>query len=147
MKDFCNVPERDCIRLIVAQDLKESGIDIDSSTFSGGNMTSINTSHNQSSHNFNTLSSHHHGRHAHYLSTNNNLLNTSLNTPANTMCKHHHYHSHHHNNTNTLDSNHDSQLSSNATTTSCSTRTFGIGLKQLEMINITINEQILSVPW
>jgi hypothetical protein len=30
MRDFCNVAERDCIRLIVAQDLKENGIDLDS---------------------------------------------------------------------------------------------------------------------
>jgi hypothetical protein len=30
MRDFCAVAERDCIRLIVAQDLKESGIDLDS---------------------------------------------------------------------------------------------------------------------
>ena len=142
MKDFCNVAERDCIRLIVAQDLKESGIDIDSSSLNTGNFssnnmtTSINMSHNQSH-----LSSHHH-----YLSTNKNLLNTSLSSNQTNTLNSKYYHHHH----GDLNSQHDSQLlfsSSNATATMCSTKTFGIELRSLEMVNITCNDQILSVPW
>ena len=50
MRDFCSTADKDCIRLIVAQDLKESGIDIDSSglaNFSSlQNTTNGNTSYN-----------------------------------------------------------------------------------------------------
>jgi hypothetical protein len=148
MKDFCNVAERDYIRLIVAQDLRESGIDVDSSSlggagnFSSSNMTSINMSHNNS----------HISHDRHHLSTNNNLLNTSLSTNPTSILSNS-KHSYHHANMDMMIMNHnnghDSHLmgsNANATTHSCSTRTFGLDFKQLEMVNLTCNEQLLNVP-
>ena len=105
MRDFCNVSDRDCVRLIVAQDLRESGIDIDSSTnmLGGGggvgvggarSCMSSSAQHNMShqhasttsssskSNNislFHTLGHHHNHNHTHtqMLASNQNILNTS----------------------------------------------------------------------
>lgn len=141
MKDFCNVAEKDCIRLIVAQDLKESGIDVDANNFS--NLTCINTSqnsnffnnsatnhhhhrhyhHNQNRHNNSTIS---HLSHHHHLATNNNLLNTSAMNPKSGAS--------------TTSSNDPSQLDSKQS------RLFGVELRRVEMVNLTVNEQLLTVP-
>jgi hypothetical protein len=49
------------------------------------------------------------------------------------------------NNNNTTNSNqHDSQLSSSISP--ASTRVFGISIKQIELINVTITDQILNIP-
>ena len=50
MRDFCNVAERDCIRLIVAQDLKENGIDLDSQNQKHQKDYTINKSNISSTH-------------------------------------------------------------------------------------------------
>lgn len=136
MKDFCNVAERDCIRLIIAQDLKESGIDVDSSNL-GNFSTTINSSYSTNNNSHNCHHHHHHHHHHHrglHLSTNNNILNTSI---TNTSSANNNFL----NKSNNIDLNnqHDSQIIT-------STRVFGIDLNKLEMVNITVNEQYLTVP-
>jgi len=45
-RDFTNVAEKDCVRLIIAQDLKEFGIDVDANLGGGlGNLTSTSSHH------------------------------------------------------------------------------------------------------
>ena len=63
LRDFSNVAEKDCVRLIIAQDLKEFGIDVDTNLGGGlGNLTTINqsSSHRNSSNLNGTSSSHFH---------------------------------------------------------------------------------------
>lgn len=131
MRDFCNVAERDCIRLIVAQDLKESGIDVDSSNLGNfsSNMTHMNSSftHNQS---------HHQSNRNNFLATNKNILNTSNSNYLNS--------SNYKLNNNSvqsdlMNSNHDSHLNPPG-------KVFGIELRNLEMASINLDEQILTIP-
>ena len=192
MRDFCNSTDRDCIRLIVAQDLKESGIDVDASNLANfsaiQNTTQSNSNQsynllgsskhaNMSSNNSNT--SHHHHHHSSSNSNSNHTHNSShthsskasqmLNTSGvhnttsgggggtgNSNFFHHNSSNHNFNifqansssatanssskNTETtLSSQHDSQL--------VGTKVFGVGLKQIEMVNLVINDQTLTVPW
>ncbi|CAF0912481.1 unnamed protein product, partial [Brachionus calyciflorus] len=132
MRDFCNVAERDCIRLIVAQDLKESGIDVDSSNLGNfsSNMTQMNTSytHNQS---------HHQSNRTNFLSINKNILNTSSSN-SNYLNSSSTNYKLANNTTGQSDMilNHDSQPG----------RVFGVELRNLEMATINLNEQILTIP-
>lgn len=176
MRDFSNVAEKDCVRLIIAQDLKEYGIDVDANLGGGlGNLSCTNAVNNtttnanfgyhyqsSASNNKTTCQQHssfHHHHHHH---------NHSLNTPH---CSHHtfslfHQSSNKHHNKSNISTNlisdlnsnsssactcrlngnqHDSQLSSSISPAS-STRVFGISLKQIEHINVMVNDQILTVP-
>ena len=154
MRDFCNAADRDCIRLIVAQDLKECGIDVDASNFS-----TINTSHSTNSNNNNSCINHYHNHHSH--SHSHHILNTSgIN---NSNINHNYFHNTSEcnifcffwvswalidflflatNNSDTTTSNqHDSQL-----VITSPNKIFGVNIRQLEMVNLTINEQLLTVP-
>jgi hypothetical protein len=143
MKDFCNATDRDCIRLIVAQDLKESGIDIDSSNLNN-NFNLSNTINTSTYHN----KSHHHHYH---LSNNNNLLNTSTNATSNnffnqntTSCKHNQNKS-----INIVSSENTAPITQciNCKEDSQSmSKIFGVNLKQIEMVTVNLNEQMLTVP-
>jgi hypothetical protein len=136
MRDFCASTDRDCIRLIVAQDLKESGIDVDSqcanTTINNVNGSNINNSNNNNNKNNNDKNNHYNHHHHHHLVNavhhhHQLVSNNSTNNQANTST--HHVHS-----------------NSNDDTNNKSTRVFGVTLRQLEMVNITLNEQVLSVP-
>lgn len=141
MRDFGNVAEKDCVRLIIAQDLKEFGIDVDTNLGGGlGNLTAINnsTSHrnnhalhliNTSSNLNGTNSSHFHNNSIHsnlkeFISSTKNHNKSNIST--NLM--------HDHN-------PHDSHLSFQS-----SKKVFNLALNQLELINVAINEQTLNVP-
>ena len=146
------------MRLIVAQDLKEFGIDVDTNLGGGlGNLTASSSSTRA-----------HHGQ----------LINTSTNLNG-TNCSHFHnnslvVHNHHvatlgsnlkefitsskHHNKSTMSALNDHALGLNSgctcnSKTSCgshdphnSTRVFGIHLNKLELVSVTVNEQILNVP-
>lgn len=130
MRDFCNVAERDCIRLIVAQDLKESGIDVDSSNLGNfsTNMTQMNSSfsHNQS----------HQSNRNNFLATNKNILNISNSNYLNSS---NYKLSNNSVQSDLLSSNHDSHLNPPG-------KVFGLELRSLEMVSINLEEQILTIP-
>ena len=170
LRDFTNVIEKDCVRLIIAQDLKEFGIDVDANLGGGlGNLSTSNSNyHGHTNYGSNKSTSHYH----HHHTNNNHHHNNSLNT-------HHHHHQQqqhtfslfnqssnkHHNKSNIstnlmsdLNSNtynctcnrntsnqHDCQLSSSISPIG-SKRVFGIHLKQIEQTEVILNEQILIVP-
>lgn len=166
MRDFSNVAEKDCVRLIIAQDLKEYGIDVDANLGGGlGNLSCSNaTNTNNFGYHFQTSknscqqhNSYHHHNHNHSLNTHHCSHHTfSLFHPSSSN-KHHNKSNISTNLISDLNSNsssgsctcrinsnqHDSQLSSSI---SPSTRVFGISLKQIEFINVVINDQVLTVP-
>lgn len=132
MKDFCSMPERDYIRLIAAQDLRESGIDVaDMSVSMSGQFANMTNNHHYHTyhHHHTTYSSRGTGSGS-MTTPSKNLHNSSLNAAkyhTNTMDFHHH--SHHH---------HDSSSKPRPT--------FGIELKKIECTTVTVNEQQLSIP-
>ena len=142
-RDFCNVAEKDCVRLIIAQDLKEFGIDVDTNLGGGlGNLTAIgsNSGRNNTSNLNGTSHSHFH----------NNSLSHNHCTTIGSNLKEFITSSKHHNKSN-ISSNligdhtagcnpHDSHLSS------ASTRVFNISLTQLELTTVVILEQTLNIP-
>jgi hypothetical protein len=135
MRDFCNVADRDSIRLIVAQDLKESGIDIDSS-----NLANLTSTFNMSSHNQSLFQQKTNSQQQQVLGSNNNILNTSNNLlfQSKMLTQQGGKQS----NNDLKQSENDSHLGSNSN----GGRIFGVNLKQLELVNINVNEQLLSVP-
>ena len=172
MKDFCNAAERDCIRLIVAQDLKESGIDVETNLGGGGGggasnnslyrasaNTSINSKNSASGNLINTISgnsscsssSQPSSSQSYFSSSSSSKHHSSKNnttTAGNTSnlviftagmvgnesatAANLHHHSLHHD--------------SNSSSTTCSNRIFGLHLTQLEMVTLSVNDQLLSVP-
>jgi hypothetical protein len=171
LRDFTNVIEKDCVRLIIAQDLKEFGIDVDANLGGGlGNLSTSNSNyHGHTNYGNNKSTSHYH----HHHTNNNHHHNNSLNT-------HHHHHqqqqqhtfslfnqsSNKHHNKSNISTNLMSDLNSNTYNCSCnrntsnqhdcqlsssispigSKRVFGIHLKQIEQTEVILNEQILIVP-
>lgn len=143
MRNFSNVAEKDCIRLIIAQELKELGIDVEHS----GNMT----------HDCNNLTAHHRLQ----LSANANIINLSqsahlhnqsLHTKTRNNCSCHltfHASKTSHNKSNisanllgdnqTNSQAHDSQLAPSG-------KLFGTNLKRLETSPVSVNDQLLAVP-
>ncbi len=147
-RDFTNVAEKDCVRLIIAQDLKEFGIDVDANLGGGlGNLTSTSSHHraiNNTSQLNGTASSHFTNMHNHSLSAHHHATLGSNLKEFITSSKNHNksiistnlISDHHLMNINCAQ--HDSQLSSN--------RVFNLNINQLEMSNVTVVDQVLSVP-
>lgn len=140
MRDFGNVAEKDCVRLIIAQDLKEFGIDVDTNLGGGlGNLTAIN---NSTSH-----------RNSHAL----NLINTSSNLNG-TNSSHFHNNSIHsnlkefisstknHNKSNISNLMHEHNAHDSHLSCPSSKRVFNLALNSLELINVTLIDQCLNVP-
>ncbi len=149
-RDFTNVAEKDCVRLIIAQDLKEFGIDVDANLGGGlGNLTSTSSHHrnatiNTSSQLNGTASSHFAGMHNHSLTAHHCATLGSNLKDFITSSKHH--------NKSNISTNlisdhhlmalncaqHDSQLSGG--------RVFNLNMNQLETASVTVIDQTLSVP-
>ena len=142
MRDFSNVVEKDSVRLIIAKDLKELGIDVEITTHETNRHLSITTNtinNNLSQHNHSlslkTISSGggggHHTFHMFQSSKSSNHHHNKSNISANLMSD---------NAVGISCTQSDSQLSGGAF------KVFGVSLKQLEMSTITVNEQSLMVP-
>lgn len=184
MRDFCSTADKDCIRLIVAQDLKESGIDVDSNlssiqnaTANNGNTSYITSNKHSNSHH--THNSHHHGHvNSNAASTNMTASSKMLNTSGlhNSTNGNHFFHNTSNNfnlfqsvskncssitstsassNANNMNSNANANTNSTNNTNSevsmdnqlnASAKVFGVNLKQIEMVNLIVNEQTLTVP-
>ena len=174
LRDFTNLAEKDCVRLVAAQDLKEYGIEVDANRITSNS----NYHHGYTTTNYGKNTSHYHNQYRHNSNNNNNNShhNNSLNTHNN--CTHHHHHHHHqqqqhtttfslfhpssssnkHHNKSNISTNLMSDLNSN--NSGCSTcnqlsssiaplgnkRVFGIHLKQMEQTEVVLNDQKLTVP-
>jgi hypothetical protein len=177
MRDFCSTADKDCIRLIVAQDLKESGIDIDSSGLA--NFSSLqNTTNGNTSYNVmnggavaaTASSKHHHhnagagggGAIANVTSKiSHQILNTSgMHNSTNSNNFFHNTSNNFNifqskNSSNTTATTHAANNNTNNASETCldnqlsggNSKLFGVSLKQIEMVNLIVNEQTLNVPW
>lgn len=146
-RDFTNVAEKDCVRLIIAQDLKEFGIDVDTNLGGGlGNLTATSSSQhrnaaiNTSSNLNGTASSHFQNMHNHSLSVHHcATLGSNLKDFIT-----HGSSSKHSNKLNVStqligdrNSIHENQVT---------TRVFNLHMSQVELTSATILEQCLNVP-